>query len=165
MNKNNNSFGRRLAEMEQTLTSYALSLTSNLDDAKDLVQESYYKALSNSDKFNMETNLQAWMYTILKNTFINNYRRNNRRNSMFPQDIHEYVINNRQSSCNPESDFSCREMEEKISALAPEFRIPFMMHNNGYKYQEIAEELNLKLGTVKSRIHFSKEKIKERLEY
>lgn len=161
----NKYLGDKLVGMEEVLTNYALSLTYNIDDAKDLVQESFYKALNNAEKFDIDTNLQAWMFTILKNTFINEYRKKSRRNTVLSKDTHEYIINNRPSHHNPESDYAAKEMEDRISSLTPEFRIPFSMHKSGYKYNEIAEKLNLKLGTVKSRIHFSKEKIKERLEY
>lgn len=158
-----NKFETEILELENNLSRYAYSLTSNRDDAKDLVQETYFKAFNNQEKFNEHTNIKAWVYTIMKNTFINDYRRRIKRQSMFGEDVHEFVINNKPSEYGPESDFSFRELTKVVNSLEPEFRIPFQMHDNGYKYQEIADELGLHLGTVKSRIHFSRQKLIKKL--
>ncbi|MFA6335686.1 MAG: RNA polymerase sigma factor [Bacteroidales bacterium] len=158
-----NIFEKEILELETNLSRYAYSLTSNKDDAKDLVQETFFKALNNQEKFNEHTNIKAWVYTIMKNTFINDYRRRTKRQTLFSEDVHEYVLNSRPSDLGPESDFGYRELNNVVNELEPEFRIPFQMHDNGYKYQEIADELGLHLGTVKSRIHFSRQKLMEKL--
>jgi len=157
-------FEKEILELEDNLSRYAYSLTSNRDDAKDLVQETFYKALNNQDKFNQDTNIKAWAYTIMKNTFINDYRRRSKRQTLFNEDVHEFVINNRPADLGPEQEFGFRELTSIVNNLEPEFRIPFQMHDNGFKYQEIAEELGLHLGTVKSRIHFSRKKLMEKIE-
>lgn len=154
---------KEILEMESSLNRYAYSLTSNRDDAKDLLQETFYKALYNQDKFNEDTNFKAWIYTIMKNTFINDYRRKARSKSIFNEDVHEFLVNNRPSAESPESDYGFKELTEMVNSLEPEYRVPFQMHDQGYKYQEIADELGLHLGTVKSRIHFSRKKLEDKL--
>lgn len=159
-----NIFEKEILELEGNLSRYAYSLTSNRDDAKDLVQETFFKALNNKEKFNENTNIKAWVYTIMKNTFINDYRRRSKRQTMFSEGVHEFVINNRPADLTPEQEFGFRELNAIVNTLEPEFRIPFQMHDNGFKYQEIAEELGLHLGTVKSRIHFSRKKLMAQIE-
>ena len=165
MGTSNRNFEAEIISMESSLNRYAYSLTLDSDDAKDLVQETYYKALNNQDKFDSQTNLKAWLYTIMKNTFINDYRRRVKKQAIFNKDVQEFVINSRPAEANPESDFHFKELTVMINSLEPEFRIPFQMHDSGYKYQEIADELGLHLGTVKSRIHFSRQKLIEKLKH
>lgn len=157
MGKSN--FGAEIIGLEQSLMRYAYSLTFNMDDTKDLVQETYFKALSNKDKFDEETNIKAWLYTIMRNTFINDYRRRIKKQAIFSEDVREYVLNNKPAETSPEGDYNYRELTVMVNSLQPEFRIPFQMHDSGFKYQEIADELGLHLGTVKSRIHFSRQKL------
>lgn len=161
MKKSN--FGAEIIGLEQSLMRYAYSLTFNMDDTKDLVQETYFKALNNKDKFDEETNIKAWLYTIMRNTFINDYRRRIKKQAIFSDDVHEYVLNNKPAATSPESDYNYRELTVMVNSLEPEFRIPFQMHDCGFKYQEIADELGLHLGTVKSRIHFSRQKLMSKL--
>ena len=151
----NTNFNNEIINLEPSLTRYAYSLTEDMDDAKDLVQETYFKALYNQDKFDEQTNIKAWMYTIMKNTFINDYRRRVKKQAIFNKDVQEQT--------SPESDYNFRELTAMVNSLEPEFRIPFQMHDSGYKYQEIADELGLHLGTVKSRIHFSRQKLMEKI--
>lgn len=160
---NTKNFDSEIINLEPCLSRYAYSLTLDPDEAKDLVQETYFKALNNQEKFDNETNIKAWLYTIMKNTFINDYRRRVKKQAIFSKDVHEFVLNSKPTDTNPESDFNYRELTVLINSLEPEFRIPFQMHDNGFKYQEIADELGLHLGTVKSRIHFSRQKLIEKL--
>lgn len=159
-------FNHHLTTLEGALQRFAVSLTLNREDARDLVQETYLKALDNRDKFTDARNLKAWVYTIMKNSFINNYRRRVRQKTTFDDTRDLYLLSNlsRPESFNPLSSLSAAEIEAEIDRLEDEFRIPFRMHQEGYKYQEIAEELNLKIGTVKSRIFFSRKKLMEALE-
>ncbi|MBQ2132556.1 MAG: RNA polymerase sigma factor, partial [Bacteroidales bacterium] len=156
-------FHDEIINLEPSLTRYAYSLTENMDDAKDLVQETYFKALYNQEKFDDQTNIKAWLYTIMKNTFINDYRRRVKKQAIFNKDVQEFVLVSKPSQSSPESDYNFRELTAMVNSLEPEFRIPFQMHDSGYKYQEIADELGLHLGTVKSRIHFSRQKLIEKL--
>lgn len=158
-------FNTQLTSMEESLERFALSLTSNREEAKDLLQETYVKALVYRDKFEEYTNLKAWTYTIMKNTFINNYRKSKRENTSVDNTKDLYYLNSFKESplMQPESEYSFHELNKAVNELEDEFRIPFLMHTEGYKYKEIAEELNLKIGTVKSRIFFSRKKLMETL--
>ena len=158
-------FNSKLIDMEDNLERFALSLTSNRDEAKDLLQETYLKALTYKDKFVEFTNLKAWAFTIMKNTFINNYRKSIRENTSVDNTKDLYFLNNVRESqlVSPDSNFAYKEINKAINELEDEFKIPFRMHTEGYKYKEIAETLDLKIGTVKSRIFFTRKKLMETL--
>lgn len=158
-------FNNELINMEDSLERFALSLTSDRDEAKDLLQETYLKALTYRDKFQEFTNLKAWAYTIMKNTFINNYRKAVRENTTVDNTKDLYYLNNSKESqlIKPDSEFSYKEISKAIEALDDEFKIPFKMHTEGFKYKEIADKLDLKIGTVKSRIFFTRKKLMESL--
>jgi RNA polymerase sigma-70 factor (ECF subfamily) len=144
---------------------FAYSLTMNHDDAFDLLQDTYVKAITNKDKFDPNTNLKAWVYTIMKNTFINNYRREQKTNTIIDSTDDLYYLNNskRSEGISPDSAFQHNEISKTVDNLEDEHRIPFQMHVEGYKYKEIAEKLNLSIGTVKSRIFFSRKKLMDKL--
>ncbi len=154
-------FNNRLIELRSNLHRFALTLTSDRDDALDLLQDTYLKAITNRDKFVDYTNLKAWVFTIMKNTFINNYRRGVKENTIIDGTKDLYFINLPQDRgfTSPDSVYSEKEIEKAIKSLDDEYRLPFTMHLQGYKYHEIAEKLNLKIGTVKSRIFFTRQKL------
>lgn len=149
----------------QPLRNYALSLTHNSEDSNDLVQETVLKAYRYKDKFEEGTNLRGWLYTILKNSFINNYRRDQKRNTFldstentFFLDIPSHRIEN-----HAELRFIRKDLEHAIEQLPLELRITFTLNVEGYKYHEIAEELNIPIGTVKTRIFVAKRILREKL--
>ena len=154
-------FNQSIIDLKGNLQKYALSLTLDRDNALDLVQDTFLKAIQNQDKFVDATNLKAWVFTIMKNTFINNYRRKMRENTMMDGTQELYYINipSERGSVSPESSYAGAEIEKAIEALHDDYRKPFRMHLDGYKYEEISEELHLKLGTVKSRIFFARQKL------
>jgi RNA polymerase sigma-70 factor (ECF subfamily) len=154
-------FNNNLIGMKSNLHKFAMSLTSDREKAHDLVQDTYLKAITYKDKFVDYTNLKAWVFTIMKNTFINNYRRNIKENTMIDgtQDLYYINLSDDKGYISPDSSYSESEIEKAIDSLEDEFRIPFRMHIEGYKYKEIADELNLKIGTVKSRIFFTRQKL------
>ena len=154
-------FNNKLIMLKDHMERYALSLTYNREDAKDLLQETYLKALTFKDKFVEFTNLKAWVFTIMKNTFINNYRRNVKENTIIDGTKDLYYLNQPHDKgfISPESNYSEGEIEKTIDSLEDEFRLPFRMHLEGFKYKEIADELGLKIGTVKSRIFFTRQKL------
>jgi len=158
-------FNYKLVGLQENLNYFANMLTSNSEEAKDLVQDTFVKALSNREKFRPDTNLKAWTYTIMKNTFINNYRRNIKSNTIIDTTEDLYYLNNsnRTSHESPESKISVNEIIEGIEKLESEHRKPFEMHTQGYKYKEIADALDLSIGTVKSRIFFTRKKLMENL--
>jgi RNA polymerase sigma factor, sigma-70 family len=158
-------FNHQLISLEDKLARFALSLTSNREDAKDLLQETMYKALVYREQFVQYTNLKAWTYTIMKNTFINNYRRNVRQNTAFDNTKDLYFLSQNSDNVNvaPDSAYSTQEINKVIDGLSDDFKVPFKMHTEGYKYKEIAQKLDLKLGTVKSRIFFTRKKLMDTL--
>ncbi len=158
-------FNHQLMVMQSKLGFFAKSLTSDPEDAKDLLQETLYKALTNRDKFQGDKNMKAWVFTIMKNTFINNYRRNVRSNTLSDSTDNSYYLNLRPETVfqSPEASLSEKEIRTAISELPEDYRLPFEMHTKGYKYNEIAEYLNQPLGSVKSKIFFARKRLMDRL--
>jgi RNA polymerase sigma factor (sigma-70 family) len=158
-------FSNQLIMMEDHMEKFALSLTYNREEAKDLLQETYLKSLTYKDKFEEFTNLKAWVFTIMKNTFINNYRKSSRKNTNVDNTKDLLFLSNIKESelSMPDSEFAYQEIDNAINALENKFRLPFRMHNEGYKYKEIADNLNLKIGTVKNRIFSTRKKLMETL--
>ena len=156
-------FNNKLISMEDSLERFALSLTSNREEAKDLLQETYLKALTYRDKFVEFTNLKAWAYTIMKNTFINNYRKAVRENTTVDNTKDLFYLNNAKESSlvRPDSEYAFKEINKAIEALEDEFRIPFRMHTEGFKYKEIAEILRCNENAVKIKIFRALKKLKE----
>lgn len=156
-------FQSQLINLKEILLRFAFSLTADKDDAKDLLQETFFKALKYSDQYSEESNFKAWTSTIMKNTFINNYRLSIRQNQYRDQTKESSIINQTKtySGDDPDSLYSVLELNQNIEKLEDRYRIPFKMHITGYKYKEIADELNLNVGTVKSRIFMSRKKLKK----
>jgi RNA polymerase sigma-70 factor (ECF subfamily) len=158
-------FNYQITRLQDNLKAFAHSLTLNTEDAKDLMQETLLKALRYRDKFQDQTNLKAWMYTIMKNTFINEYRRRKRTDVIFDDTPENYFLNigKNRGYVSPESVFSHKEMLNAVDELEPEYKTPFQRHVDGFKYKEIADELNLPIGTVKSRIFLARKKLMDML--
>ncbi|MFV0554794.1 MAG: sigma-70 family RNA polymerase sigma factor [Mangrovibacterium sp.] len=158
-------FNQSIIELQQNLHNFALSLTSSEEKAQDLTQETMLKALSYRDKFRDDTNLKAWLCTIMKNTFINQYRKDSRHMNILEGANNEFEKKISESQQFPSADvfYSSNEINQKINALGDDFRIPFTMFVEGYKYQEISDVLELPLGTVKSRIFLTRKKLSEQL--
>lgn len=154
-------FSNQLIDMERSLLKYAYHLKLNRADAKDLVQETFLKVLMSRDKFVNKGYLKAWTFTIMKNTFINNYRRIAVQNTYYDHSDKTFFINMTMTSGadNPESTYSVKEITQSIDLLKDKFRIPLKMYIDGYKYKEIADALNLKIGTVKCRIFLSRKQL------
>ena len=159
-------FNYKLLGLQKNLKYFAYTLTANYEDAQDLVQETFLKALTNRDKFAANTNLKAWTFTIMKNTFINNYRQNVRNNTILDKTDDLYYLNlSKESGIGlPDSALSDKEIQREINRIDEDQRKPFEMYNKGYKYKEIAQQLDLSIGTVKSRIFFTRKKLMEALE-
>lgn len=158
-------FNEALLGLKDRLHYYALSLTSDADRADDLLQETMLKALSYRDKYTENTNFKAWMYTIMKNTFINDYRRSVKTRNTFDGSNNDYhlLFSKDKVYPSPDSFYGAKEIEKTIASLEEEYRVPFTMFLDGYKYKEIADELDLPLGTVKSRIFFTRKKLEKSL--
>jgi len=158
------AFQENLTKLQDNLLNFAYMLTSNRDDAYDLLQDTTLKALDNEDKYADNTNFKGWVFTIMRNLFINNYRRNARAATIVDTTDNLYHLNLSQDSGleSPEDSYGAKEITSAIAEFSDEYRIPFSMHVAGYKYSEIAEEMDLPLGTVKSRIFFARKKLQER---
>lgn len=159
------SFRKDLLSVQDELLRFAYKLTSNREDANDLLQETSLKALDNEEKFTPDTNFKGWMYTIMRNIFINNYRKVVRDQTFIDQTDNLYHLNLPQDSGfdSTEGAYDLKEIHNALNALPSEYRIPFSMHVSGFKYREIADKLELPLGTVKSRIFFTRQKLQEDL--
>ncbi len=157
-------FHNSLMSLQANLLNFAYMLTSNRDDAYDLLQDTTLKALDNEDKYADNTNFKGWIFTIMRNIFINNYRREQRAATVVDTSDNLYHLNLSQDSGfeSPEESFHANEITNAINEFPDEYRIPFSMHVAGYKYNEIAEQMSLPLGTVKSRIFFARKKLQER---
>jgi RNA polymerase sigma factor (sigma-70 family) len=151
-------FCKQLLDLEQSLLKYAYRLRLNSADAKDLVQETFLKVLLSRDKFVDTGYLKAWTFTIMRNTFINNYRHNVLQNTFCDRTDETFYFNltKTSGSDNPDSSYSAKEITESIEQLNDKFRVPFKMYIEGYKYKEIADTIKLKIGTVKSRIFLAR---------
>ena len=160
----NKEFENKLMSLQGNLLNFAYMLTSNRDNAYDLLQDTTLKALDNESKYVDNTNFKGWVFTIMRNIFINNYRRNVRSATIVDQTEDLYHLNLSQDSGleTPEGAFGAGEISEAINDFADEYRIPFSMFVAGYKYNEIAEKMNLPLGTIKSRIFFARKKLQAR---
>ena len=140
---------------------FAYSLTLNNEDADDLLQDTSLRVLDNQEKFTENTNFKGWVLTVMKNIFINNYRKIVRNQTVIDQTEDLYHLNLPQDSgiLSPESLCAVNELKDGIERLPLDLRIPFRMHVEGYKYEEIAESMNLPIGTVKSRIFWARKKL------
>ena len=158
------NFQSRLMGLQANLLNFAFMLTSNRDDAYDLLQDTTLKALDNADKYVENTNFKGWVFTIMRNIFINNYRRVVRSATVVDQTDDLYHLNLSQDSGidSPEASYGAGEIMDAINAFPEKFRIPFSMHVAGYKYNEIAERTSLPLGTVKSRIFAARQMLQKR---
>ncbi|HNE30191.1 MAG TPA: RNA polymerase sigma factor [Saprospiraceae bacterium] len=158
-------FNIKLGTLTSLLHSFAYNLTKNVEDAKDLYQETTFRALSNRDKFQPDTNFKAWMFTIMKNIFINNYRKKVKANTILDTTDNQFYLNSGSHATGnaAEGGILMKELNAMIAGLDDSIRIPFLMHYEGFKYQEIADELALPLGTVKSRIFFARKELKDKI--
>jgi RNA polymerase sigma factor (sigma-70 family) len=158
-------FNEILLSNANSLKPFAINLTKDTEAANDLYQETLYKALSNYEKYHTGTNIRAWLFTIMRNIFINDYRRKVKQRTIFDSTPNDYLINLPQLSVkNPaESDLRVKEIKEAIRQLPEIFKSPFLLYFDGYKYNEIADLLQEPLGTIKSRIHFARKLLKEQV--
>ena len=159
-------FNQLLVNNADFLKPFAITLTRDSEAAKDLFQETLYRALANREKYNVGTNIKAWLYTIMRNIFINNYRRKSKQRTIFDSSPNDFLLNNSQAAISgtAESNLRVKDLQEAIHQLPEIFRNPFLLYFDGYKYHEIAEMLTEPLGTIKSRIHFARKLLKTQIE-
>lgn len=159
------NFAQDLLSVQTELLNFAYKLTADREEANDLLQEASLKALDNEDKYTAETNFKGWIYTIMRNIFINNYRKALRDQTYVDQTDNQFYLNQNIDieGDSTEGSYDLKEMRRIVNALPKEYRIPFSMYVSGFKYREIADKLGLPLGTVKSRIYFTRQKLQEEL--
>lgn len=162
---NTAEFNHSLDKMTVALKPFALKLTKDNEEANDLLQETMLKAFTNREKFAEGTNLKAWLYTIMKNTFITNYQRLVRKNTFIDTTENLHYINSMSSITYnlAYSTFTMEDIEKAVNSMEEAYRHPFMMHFRGFKYHEIAEKLHIPIGTVKNRIHIARKELKDKL--
>ncbi|MEY3436997.1 MAG: RNA polymerase sigma factor [Sphingobacteriales bacterium] len=158
-------FNKMLVQNADFLKPFAVTLTKDQETAKDLLQETMFRALANQEKYSVGTNIKAWLYTIMRNIFINNYRRKVKQNTIFDKSTNDYLLDYQQVSVanSAESSLRMKEIQTAIHNLPDIFRQPFMLYFEGFKYHEIADMLQEPLGTIKSRIHFARRLLKEQI--
>jgi len=154
-------FNQKLDTLEDLLFGFAMKLTKNRDRSKDLMQETVMRAFKNKDRFREGTNFKAWVTTIMRNSFINNYRKMRTRNRVEqPVEDMLHVADKAVVSEKASSSIMMTELETILSNLSDTYRVPFSMFYEGYSYIEIGEKMNLPIGTVKSRIFFARKQLK-----
>lgn len=158
-------FTQGILAIEQDLRRFAYKLTSNRDSANDLVQDSVLQALDNQEKFTHAKNLKGWMYTIMRNIFVNNYRRTVREMTIIDDtySIHQQSLIEDEDSDRFELAYDMKMLYRVIQSIPEDMKVPFQMFVAGFKYREIAEKLDLPMGTVKSRLFFIRKRLKEEL--
>ncbi|RYY71923.1 MAG: RNA polymerase sigma factor [Chitinophagaceae bacterium] len=147
------------------LRPFALTLTRDNESARDLLQETLLRALVNKDKYNVGTNIKAWLYTIMRNIFINDYRKTKKYTIVQDDSPNETLLNSKQSTVSnaAETGLALKDIQENIHQLPVIFKDPFLLYFDGYKYNEIANLYQEPLGTIKSRIHFARKLLKQQL--
>ena len=160
-----NNVTEKLVGMQKRLFNFAYSLTMNRDDAQDLLQSTSLKVLNNQEKFVNNDNFSGWIFTIMRNIFINDYHSSSNKYTVFDNEegtrMNRYASNPGEET--PDSTYTVKEINRAIKSLAEEYRIPFSLYLSGYKYQEIADRMNLPIGTVKSRIYASRQQLQSKL--
>jgi len=159
-------FNQILLSNAEFLRPFATTLTRDAETAKDLFQETMYRALANKEKYNVGTNIKAWLYTIMRNIFINNYRRKSKQNIVLDNTPNDFLLNYNQVTVANAAigNINSKEIKEAIFNLPDIFKNPFLLYYDGFKYHEIADILYEPLGTIKSRIHFARKLLKAQIE-
>lgn len=154
-------FKERLLALQSNLFSFAYKLTADSEEAHDLLQDTTLKALDNESKYSDNSNFKGWLFTIMRNIFINNYRRMVRERTVIEGTEDLYQLNFQQpTNSTPEGTYAVNEISQIIDSFSEDYRKPFSMYVAGYKYEEIAEILDIPLGTVKSRIFTTRQKLR-----
>jgi len=158
---NTATFKRELLALQPNLLNFAYTLTLNRDDAEDLCQDTSLKALDNEDKFVDGTNFKAWIFTVMRNVFINNYRRSARAAVVVDtsEDLYQINVPVEGAESNPDDFFSVKEISAVVNGFDDDYRIPIMMHLAGYRYADLAQRIGVPVGTIKSRIFYARKKL------
>lgn len=156
-------FMNKITAMYPELRRFAYKLTLDMDSANDLVQDCILKVLDNKDKYVYQDNFKGWVFTIMRNIFINNYRHSQRMLNVFNANVPEECLAGITNDESGGSIYDVQLIYEAVENLPEKIKGPFNMFMDGLKYREIAEKCDLPLGTVKSRIFFARKKLQEEL--
>lgn len=158
-------FTTQITGLQDTLKQFTYRFTRNQEESEDLVQDTMLKALTYRDKFRQDTNLKGWLFTIMRNTFINNYRKAKKERTSTDNTKELYYLNvaDTHTFNRPGKTLEFKEIWENINQVKENLQIPFKMYTTGYKYHEIAEHLNIPVGTVKNRIFQARKEIQKKL--
>jgi len=158
-------FSRMIKEHSPSLRIHALRYTKNEDDADDLVQDTMIKAIRFYENFEEGSNIKGWLFIILRNTFINDYRKNIKKRAIITQteEISSQDLAISASDNKAPGTFIMGDIQMALSSIPEMYSVPFIKHFEGHKYQEIADEFNMPIGTVKTRIHVARELLKKYL--
>ncbi len=157
----NTTYNNNITKIESLLFGFAMKLTRNKEDARDLMQETLMRSYKNRDRFVEGTNFKAWMTTIMYNNFVNNYRRKKTKNKLVrPIEGAAHLIKNKSIEGNGDSLIVMKDLRKMVNNLSDAYKVPFVMMVEGYHYDEIADRINLPIGTVKSRIFGARKKLK-----
>nr|WP_199082276.1 sigma-70 family RNA polymerase sigma factor [Pedobacter sp. ASV19] len=161
----NTMLNDQICNQRSCLENFAMKFTNDMEDANDLVQDTLIKAIRYHHLYKQGTNLRAWLYTIMRNTFINDYRKDSRKKAVIQtsEDLSSYQLCNSASVNIGENKFVMEDIHKAMDQLQSEYSVPFLKYFEGFKYHEIAEELNIPLGTVKTRIHMARQFLKGQL--
>ncbi len=159
-------FKMKVSQEANPLKNYAIKLTHDLEEADDLVQDTMLKAFINEEKFAAGTNLKGWLYTMMKNIFINKYRRAMKSKIFNDYTEDQYYLNSAVSSRGNEGEGNLimKDITKALGELSDNLRTPFMLSFQGYKYEEISTRLKIPLGTVKVRIHNARKELMQKLD-
>ena len=158
-------FNQLLLGNSAFLNPFAINLTRDNESAKDLVQETMYKAIANRERYINGTNIKAWLYTIMRNIFINDYRKKNKQRVIFNATPNEFSLDYNQSAISnlAESKLRLKEIQATVYYLPSIFKEPFQLYFDGYKYHEIAGQLGRSEGAVKQLQFRALENLRKRL--
>jgi RNA polymerase sigma factor (sigma-70 family) len=156
---------RQISLLHPMLYAFTRRFTTDNDESLDLVQDTLLRALVYKDKFREDTNLKGWLFTIMRNTFINQYRKNKRTKTSHDKTQELYFLNVEDTHTfnKPDANLEYTDIWKHVNELREEFLVPFKMHSSGYKYNEIAEHLNIPIGTVKNRIFHARKELQAKL--
>ena len=152
---------KRVLAYDDRLRQFAAYLAHNQYDAEDLLQDTYLKVMQNAERYSENTNLKAWVFTIMRNTFINGYRRKQRSRVTTDESYDNVQFTSTATASTDAADLPLyvSEITTAISSMKDNQREALELYIDGFKYHEIADQLNISIGTVKSRIFFARQKL------
>lgn len=159
------TLNHQICNHQSCLEKFAMKFTNDVENANDLVQDTIIKAIRYHYLYKTGTNLRGWLYTIMRNTFINEYRRDSRKNALIQttDDLTSFQLKQSAANNSGENKFVMEDINKAMARLQPEYSGPFLRYFEGYKYHEIAKELDIPIGTVKTRIHMARQFLKSQL--